>query len=69
MYAQTASHGHARRGSSMSTVTVNRDPDMADAQSDEDGALSRTTSNYRYVEEISTHVPEGVIFAIGIITS
>ena len=39
----------ARRGSSISTVTLGHDQDMADAHSDEDGTLSRTISNYRYV--------------------
>ena len=41
-----------RRGSSISTVTLGRDHNMADAHSDEDGALSRTTSNYRYVARL-----------------
>ena len=42
-----------RRGSSVSTVTVTRDDDMAEpgslTPSDEDGSLSRPPSNYRYV--------------------
>ncbi|EME84451.1 uncharacterized protein MYCFIDRAFT_96869, partial [Pseudocercospora fijiensis CIRAD86] len=42
-----------RRGSSVSTVTLTRDHDMAEAgsltPSDEDGSLSRPPSNYRYV--------------------
>jgi len=41
-----------RRGSSISTVTLNRDHDMTEdrlAHSDEDGNPSRPLSNYRYV--------------------
>lgn len=39
----------ARRGSSISTITMNRDSDMVDAHSDDDAVLSRRASNYRYV--------------------
>ncbi|KAI7662816.1 hypothetical protein KC318_g8666 [Hortaea werneckii] len=41
----------ARRGSSISTITMNRDSDMVDAHSDDDAALSRRSSNYRLQSE------------------
>ncbi|RMX74791.1 hypothetical protein D0869_12250, partial [Hortaea werneckii] len=41
----------ARRGSSISTITMNRDSDMVDAHSDDDAALSRRASNYRLQSE------------------
>lgn len=46
--------GDTRRGSSISTVTFTRESDMADdhmSHSDEDGSVSRPSSNYRYVWE------------------
>ncbi|KAI7326858.1 hypothetical protein KC326_g108 [Hortaea werneckii] len=43
----------ARRGSSISTITMNRDSDMVDAHSDDDAALSRRASNYRYRRNIT----------------
>ncbi|TKA82301.1 hypothetical protein B0A55_01458 [Friedmanniomyces simplex] len=53
VYAQRAA-AEARRGSSISTVTVDRDYDMGDehtAHSDEDGNGSRLSSNYRLQSE------------------
>ncbi|RMY99090.1 hypothetical protein D0862_07266 [Hortaea werneckii] len=41
----------ARRGSSISTITMNRDSDMVDAHSDDDAAISRRASNYRLQSE------------------
>ncbi|KAI7081907.1 hypothetical protein KC343_g21625, partial [Hortaea werneckii] len=41
----------ARRGSSISTITMNRDSDMVDAHSDDDAVLSRRASNYRLQSE------------------
>lgn len=56
---------NARRGSSISTVTITRDHyDMAEAgsltPSDEDGSISRPPSNYRYVCSIFYHCPDFV---------
>ncbi|KAK5138338.1 hypothetical protein LTR08_003399 [Meristemomyces frigidus] len=41
----------ARRGSSISTVTLGREHDMADATSDDDGSVSRRSSIYRLQSE------------------
>ncbi|KAK5114969.1 hypothetical protein LTR85_010007 [Meristemomyces frigidus] len=49
-YTQHAA-GDARRGSSISTVTLGRDHDMTDPNSDEDGSLSRPALNYRLQSE------------------
>ena len=51
IYAQRTA-AEARRGSSISTVTIDRDYDMVEdhtAHSDEDGGGCRRSSNYRLV--------------------
>lgn len=52
-YPQYCSAEDARRGSSVSTLTITRDhydmPDGSRTPSDEGGSLSRPSSNYRYV--------------------
>lgn len=58
IFAQRVASG-ARRGSSISTVTVDRDCDVVDepmAHSDEDGSGSRPSSNYRCVSSATSHM-------------